>query len=94
MCIRAGSPLFALFESGSITSFPPTAVSQSLPALLEELHTKLNAVDITVEAICLVMVRQALVSNEVPVSLDELAKLCGLLEMARECVAEMECNTY
>ena len=65
-------------------------MSQSLPALLEELHRNLNAVDMTVESICVIMVRQALVTNEVPVPLGELAKLCGLLQMARECVLEME----
>ncbi len=64
--------------------------SQSSPDLLEELRRDLNTVDMTVEAIGPIMIRQALVTNEVPVPLGELAKLCGLLEMVRECVVGME----
>ncbi len=62
---------------------------QPLPALLEELHNKLCAVDTTVEDICLIMARR-IITNEVPVPLGELAKLCGLLQLVRESVLEIE----
>ncbi len=81
MHVRVGRP----------RSFPPIAVPTSLPILLEELHRNMDSVDATVEAICLIMVRRAVVSNEVPVPLGELAKLCGLLRMVRESIAELEC---
>ncbi len=78
------------FESAIFARFMPTAMSTSLPALLEELHHNLDSVDTTVEAICLVMVRQAVVSNEVPMPIGELAKLCDLLDLARRCVQAIE----
>ncbi len=95
MRIRAGSPLFAfsqLFGSARFTHLTPITVStpKSLPDLLEELNHNLAAVDATTEQICRVMVRRAVVTNEVPVPLDKLAKLCGLLQMVRDCVTGME----
>ncbi len=80
-----------LFGSARFTHLTPITVStpKSLPDLLEELNHNLAAVDTTTEAICRVMVRRW-AANEVPVPLDKLAKLCGLLQMVRDCVVEME----
>ncbi len=81
---------FRVSGSARFTHLALITMSKSLPELLKELNTNLNTVDTTTEALCRVMVRRAVITNEVPVPLSELMRLCGLLQMVRECVSEME----
>ncbi len=63
---------------------------KSLPVLLEKLQNQLANVDVTVEAICLI-VRD---TDKRPFPLLSLTKLYGLREMVRESVAEIEEGGY
>ncbi len=69
-----------------------SSTPQSLPALLEELRNKLSAVDTLTETICVVVVQQVIAPapDRPRVPVFTLAKLCGLLELVRESVTELE----
>ncbi len=63
---------------------PESPFLQSLPALLEELHNKLTAVD----TLCVMAVT---VPARPLLPVFTLAKLCDQIDRVRESIAELEC---